>query len=308
MNLFNIKIIIVVVLFSIFIHQGNLFSQKINDTIITDNFDTIPCIITYVNNYSVFYNIEENNNIKDKILPRLYVEKIIINSKNVPVLEQKFDSYINGYYKKSKLDNKYDVLLLKENSSGNLKILADSTFNFKKKDYFKMAMSVELFAKKYKCKLIYVSEPIKDNQYFINVKLYDASDIYYNELLDQYKQNAICFFRGNHAMEPEEIKLRHNDSIIWLNKNEIVEFRINPMDSANLPKDQYLFNGFCQNKYFFVGDISNYKLTPALIASLFVSVALSSIGGFIFVIGYHNNLTGTSNFIGEFMKILIKSQ
>ncbi len=307
MKLFEIKIIITVILFFNLIHPCRLYSQQIKDTIITD-IDTIPCTITYVNSYSIFYKINENNNIKARILPRLYVEKLIINSKNVPILEQKYDSYINGFYKKSKLDKKYDALLLKENSSNNLKILADSTFTFKKNDYFKIATSVELFAKKYNCKLIYVSEPVRNNYNSINVKLYDATDAYYQELLDLYKQNTISFFRGNNALEPEEIKLKHNDTIIWVKKNEILEFKINAVDSVNFKNDPVLIKGICQNKYFFVGDISHYKFTLNVMASLFVSVTLSSITDSYIFIGISNNLTKTSNFIGEFMKVLTKSK
>ncbi len=307
MKLFEIKIIITVVLFFNLIVPSNLFSQQIKDTIITD-IDTIPCIITYVNSYSIFYKIEENNNTKARILPRLYVEKLIINSKNVPVLEQKYDSHINGYYKKSKLDKKYDALLLKENLSDNLKILADSTFTLKKNDYFKIAISVELFAKKYNCKLIYVSEPVKNNYNSFNVKLYDATDAYYHELSDLYKQNTIYFFRGNNAIEPEEIKLKHNDTIKWLKKNELVEFKINNNDSVSFKNDLILNKSICQNQYFFVGDISRYKFTSNVIASLFVSVALSTISGSFIFIGINNNLPRTSNFVGEFMKILTKSQ
>jgi hypothetical protein len=231
---------------------------------------------------------------------------MIINSKNITVLEQKFDSHINGYFKKSKLDNKYDALLLKENSSNNLKILADSSFSFKKKDYFKMAMAVELFAKKYKCKLIYVSELNTENNYTFNVKLYDAGENFYRELANSYNQNSICFFRGNNAMEPDEIRLKHNDSIIWLKKNEFVEFKINAIGSENSSNEKSLINDTGQNKYYFVGDISNYKLTSAVLGSLFASVALSSITGSFFIIEYTNNVTKTSNFIGEFMKILHK--
>lgn len=280
-----------------------MYSQQMKDTIITD-IDTIPCTITFVNNYSIFYNVEEKSNSKARVLNRLYVEKLIINSKNVTVLEQKYDSHINGYFKKSKLDKKYDALLLKENTSKNLKILADSTFTFKKNDYFKIAISVELFAKKYNCKLIYISEPVINNSF--NVKLYDATDEYYLELSDLYKQNNIYFFRGNNTMESTEIKLKHNDTIIWLKKNEIVEFKMNAVDSASFKNDKILNNGICQNKYFFVGDISHYKFTSNVMASLFISVALSSISGSYIFIGISNDLSNTSNFVGEFLKILTK--
>jgi len=304
-KLLKLKIILTYILVANF----NLHAQLCNDTILTDSYDTIACKITYVNNYTVFYNILENNKINNKVLPRIDIEKLVINSINITVLEQKFDSHINGFYKKSKLDNKYQTLLLKDNSNNQIRILADSTFIFKKNDYFGIAMNVEQFAKKYRCKLIYISNLIQENSIKFNVKLYDAKDSYYKEISNSYRNNSIFFFRGKNSMEPDEIKLKHSDSIYWLKKNEILEFKIDPKDlTQNLP-DSTLKNGICQTKYYYVGDISNYKLNASIFASLFASVAISAIAGPGFVlINFQKNVTVTSNFIGEFIIILTKTQ
>ncbi len=284
----------------------NAFSQSVIDTIITDDFDTIPCQITRVSHYSIYYKYPRNNRLKEEIIPRLLVEKFVINNSGVTVQDQKFDSRINLCYKQSKLDRKYDELLLKDNSSSDLIILADSIFVFNKIDYFQMAVNIQLFARDYKCKLIHILDVKQESPYLVHVRLYDSPDEYYQQVLESYKQSKYCFFRGNDVMEITTNNLRFNDSIVWLAKNKFVEFNVSDLDTAYLAKYKLCKDSIYLNQYCFVGNANNYMITP----ELFFVAAGGVLGlGIYFVLiddFIGSRFNNSSNFCGEFIKLVSK--
>ncbi len=301
-----IKIITFIIL--VFLNY-DCVSQDMIDTIITEDLDTISCQITYVSNYSIFYKYKNKKRIKEKIMPRLFVEDFVVNSPNITIKKQKFDSGINKYYKKSKLDRNYDILLLQDNTNESLKILADSTFVFKKNDFFKMAVNIELFVKQYRGKLVYIASIQNKPDFEIIVKLYDASDEYYHEILKSYKQKYICIFRGNNIMEYEKTKIRLKDTIIYLEKNEYYEFMLNDSTTTNNDKRKFKllslkFNSDIQYKeYYFSGNTDRYKLDYKDFIFIVASAVFSE--GFVVFVPVNSGLIKTSNFVGEFMKLII---
>ena len=175
----------------------NTFAQSVIDTIITILNDTISCQVTHVSKYSIFYKYQKRQKLKDKIIPRINVGKLIVHNKNIKIPIENKDSGINEYYRKSKLDNKYEVLLLKDKQNKSLKLLADSTISTEKSDIIYIATKIQSFAKLYKCKLIHISDIENINPNRINVKLYDSSDEFYIETLKEYQNNMIYFLIQN---------------------------------------------------------------------------------------------------------------
>lgn len=293
-------------LISLLAFSFTISAQSIIDTIITNKFDTISCQITYVNNYSIFYKYQKGKKLKEKIIPRIDVSNFIVHNKNVTVMDKKLDSGINEYYMKSKLNKKYDVLLLTNNSESTLKILADSTFEFKKHDYFLIATIIQNFARQYRCKLIYLSEIKSSGNYSVNVKLYDATDNYYKEVLKTYEKEEVYFLRTNNSFEPKENTIKVDDTKIVLNKNEYYVYRLSELDNATRYKRHSVFelennlinDSLKNNQYFYVGNPSQYKNAA--------NYAVGALGGAIVVtatIGRKPNYL--SNFVGEFMRINI---
>ncbi len=298
-----------ILIFIITIFSANVFSQSIIDTIITNNLDTIACQVTYVNNYSIFYKYRKKNKIKDSIIQRINVSKLTVNNKNVTMLEEKKDNGINDYFKKSKLLKTYETLLLTNNTDSVLKILADSTFTFKKVDYFLIASKIQNFANQYRCKLIFASNIQHNNTYSVNIKLYDATDKYYKKVLNSYKKEKIYFLRTDNNFEQKEYTFKLNNNKITLKKNDYYTCNYNVNDSSLVIKQDNLgFNNMKINdstkinKYFFVGDASQYgKIAKKDIAVFGAAILTGAIGGLI-IVGTSSNYYSISNFIGEFMK------
>ena len=298
------------ILFSFFTFES--YSQSIIDTIITIKHDTLPCQVKYVNNYNVFYNYQKKDKIKDNIISRLDVLELIVNNKNVTILEAKSDSHINGYLRKSTLNKKYDVLLLPENTDSSLKILADSTFTFKKNDFFYLASKIQGFANRHRCKLVYPTRINNDESYSFNVKLYDATDVYYKTVLKTYNQKKIYFLRTNNNFERDEYELNINDNKIPLKKNEYHIFDLVKDDSLLVIKRGFDKTTVCDtisaNKYFFVGNTDHYSFLPSDIGFILGAAAVGAAFGYIVIAIPEREWCKVSNFIGEFMKINIDGE
>lgn len=287
------------------------YSQSIIDTIITIKHDTIPCQVKYVNNYNVFYNYQKKDKIKDNIISRLDVLELIVNNKNVTILEAKSDSHINGYLRKSTLNKKYDVLLLPENTDSSLNILADSTFIFRKNDFFFMASKIQHFANRYKSKLVYYTEIKNEESYSINIKLYDASDNFYKSLLKTYDQKKIYFLRTKNNVEKDEYTININNKKFTLKKNEYYTFDLTKNDSSLVIKKGIdnitIRDTISANQYFFIGNTDQYS--DINVAELGLAIGFGALGGFLGEIILDGMSGGSkckvSNFIGEFMKMNI---
>lgn len=296
-----------------------MFSQGIIDTIITSNSDTIPCQITYVNNYSAFYKIKKRKKLKSKITPRIDIYKLIINTEGVTILEEKFDSGINDYFRKSKLDRKYETLLLTEHTDPSLKVLADSTFSTSKTDYLYLATMIQAFANRYNCKLIYhVVSP--DSRKF-RIRLYDASDAYYHQVLNSYKLNKIYFVRTDNKLDYSEISFKINAKKVVLNKNEYLEYTLSEKDSTLFLKKRGLsstkkivFEENQSNAYIYIGKTDYYIDDSGLligvlggaIGGAIAGSAEGVIGGIIVgsvVSDLSSGKSGLNNFIGEFVRL-----
>lgn len=306
----RLVIILSLISFLYFGLANRCYSQNIIDTIFTEEGDTIQCQITSVSHYSIYYKYPKGKRLKDKIMPRVYVDRFVINNKGVSVKEQKFDSRINAYIKKSKLDKKYEPLMLKENTEPTLKVLGDSIFVQKKNDYLLLALKIASFAHRHNCKLIFVGEMETAAEIRTRITLYDASDEFYHKVYDSYNQNKVLLFRTNNITEFAEIDVRINDSIITLSKNEYYEYDFNiSSDTLNVNKSiigselrlekNDSNNGI--NKYYFIGNSDNYSNQFPIIIPLFIPGTT----GFIIVTASNKSALMT-NFVGEFVKMNIK--
>lgn len=287
-------------------------SQVIPDTIITNQFDTIPCKITYVNPYTVFYKIKKRKKLKDRLIPRIDIEQLIVNQSSVKVPEQKVDEGINAYFRKSKLNRSYESLMLDHNEDPSLKILADSTFSSKTLDYLYIGSMIQSFANRYKCKLIYVSNISKADAYSVNIKLYDASDDFYQKTSEKYDSKEIYFLRTNNNSDLKQLKFKYKNNKVTLEKNDYYVYTPSPKDSIEslgVPTRTYYGQDTIiqpANLYYYIGNAhfySDFKMTGSVV----VGYVLGGILGGIIMEGMVTEKTRLNNFIGEFIILNLDS-
>lgn len=286
----------------------NAFSQSIIDTIITKTLDTIPCQVSYVNNYSVFYKISKRKKLKDKVTPRIDILKLIVNTKGITVKKEKFDSGINDYFRKSNLNKKYETLLLRDNTDPSLILLADSIIKTKKADYLYVATMIQAFANQYKCKIVYFEDNKQINQY--HIKLYDAPDTIYQKTLKSYKQNKIICLRTNNNLDYKEVKFKINNEKITLLKDQYYSASITDLTKGKVQKNKELEEQKLDlsNQYVYIGQ-TDYYTGAANLASVLGSIALGALTGIlsdiVIVVPMSAHIT-MNNFIGEFIMLHTK--
>ncbi len=260
------KIISFIIIFLLGITYSK--SQSLIDTIITTSNDKIPCKISYVNNYSVFYKYQKSSNkkkLKDQIIPRVSVQKLIINSKNITVLEEKIDNEVNEYLLKSKLDKKLEPLLISSNDSRELSLLAVKEWEINYKEYYGISYALFLFSKTHKCKLAYVEEVSrKDSIIKLKVYLYDAPIDYYNSELSKFNNGKKYFIRTTDKKEKDIDQIKINDKKYTISKSEYLTIN---SDSI-----------YSQNEYYIVvskeADIKAYATTSS-IGIMFIASSLN---------------------------------
>ena len=120
--------------------------------------------------------------------------------------------------------------MLTENTNPSLKVLADSTFSTSKIDYLYLATKIQVFANRYNCKLVY--NVVSANSCKFRIRLYDASDEYYHQVLNSYKLNKIFFVRTDNKFDYSEISLKINNKRVVLNKNEYLVYTLSEKDSS----------------------------------------------------------------------------
>lgn len=225
----NMKIILFVAigLFSI-----NLTSQTLIDTLILHSNDTIACKITYVNNYSVFLKYQKRKKkLSEKIIPRIKIKNMIVNTTGLTIMDEKRDEGINNYKIKSKLDKKLDILLIDSNKSPELFKIGEKRFENNNGLNLNEIMS---FVEWYNCKLVYISDEYNDRS--VVVELFDAPYIYYEKTFTKYEQNFVYIIQQQENVK-ECYDFKFNKINYELCKKGYYEFEKLKIDT--IPKNEY---------------------------------------------------------------------
>jgi len=231
------KKLIILFIFGLF--TSNLISQTLRDTLILHSNDTISCRITYVNNYSIFLKYKKNKNKKklsDKIIPRIRVKKMIVNTKGLTIMKEKIDENINDFRIKSKLNKKLDILLVDNIYSDELVQIGEKYY----KNINNTGIStynVERFAKKHNCKLVSISEDTLTNKFV--VKLFDASMKYYEGILRKYEKRHIYILYNSQSKKIKCQEFDFNKIKYEICNNEYIE--LNMPQSDTIPKNEYYY-------------------------------------------------------------------